>query len=260
MAVIEGLYRYPVKGLGSERLGEAVIAAGHGIEGDRAYAIALGQTEFDPLAPIHLSKMKFATLMTHPVLAGLTADFGTAPGRLRLSRNGAPALDVSLQHPDDIARFDRFISDFVDDRAKGPLRLVTADNHMFSDVRENCLSIINLASVEALGAALGRPIDPLRFRANIYVSGLPAWRERDWQAGDIFGLGHGQVSVMRPITRCAAVNVDLASGQIDADIPTLLRREFGQNAMGVYIDAIGTTRIAEGDIMLDSGARDDGDE
>lgn len=259
MAVIEGLYRYPVKGLGSEPLGEAAIVAGRGITGDRAYAIALAQTEFDPATPVHLSKMKFATLMTHPKLAALVADFGSAPGRLRLAQDGAPVLDVSLGDADDVAEFDRFMSAFVDDRAKGPLRLVSADNHMFSDVREDCLSIINLASVEALGAALGGSIDPLRFRANIYVSGLPAWQERDWQAGDVIGLGYGQASVMRPITRCAAVNVDLRTAEIDADLPTLLRREFGQNTMGVYIDAIGTTRIAPGDIMTSSGTKGNGD-
>ncbi|MGV3478626.1 MAG: MOSC domain-containing protein [Sphingobium sp.] len=259
MAMIEGIYRYPVKGLGSERLADATITAGQGIAGDRAYAMALGTTGFDPAAPVHLSKMKFATLMTHPRLAALAADFRSAPGRLRLSSKGDPVLDVSLDDPGEIAEFDRFISEFVDDRAKGPLRLVTAPNHMFSDVREDCLSIINLASVAALGAALGRPIDPLRFRANIYVSGLPAWQERGWQAGDVIGLGYGQASVMRPITRCAAVNVDLDSAEIDADLPTLLRREFGQNAMGVYIDAIGTTRIAIGDIMTDAEKGNDGD-
>ncbi|MBY8825813.1 MOSC domain-containing protein [Sphingomonas colocasiae] len=247
MARIAGIYRYPVKGLGSEKLDSTKVAAGRGIARDRAYAIALAGTAFDPRAPEHLSKVKFATLMTHPGLAALTADFSDGAERLTLQCDGAAVLDISLRQSEDVARFDHFITEFVDDRAKGPLRLVTADSHMFSDIREDCLSIVNLASVDALSAAFGKPIDPLRFRANIYVSGLPAWHERSWKAGDEIAIGGGRFGVMSAISRCAAVNVDLATARIDGDLPALLRRQFGQNAMGVYIDAIGTTRIATGD-------------
>jgi uncharacterized protein YcbX len=33
------------------------------------------------------------------------------------------------------------------------------------------------------GGAPGRPVDPLRFRANLYVEGWPAWVENDWTGG-----------------------------------------------------------------------------
>ena len=41
------------------------------------------------------------------------------------------------------------------------------------------VSIINLASVAAIEDVIGAPVDPLRFRANVYVEGWPAWREFD---------------------------------------------------------------------------------
>ena len=41
------------------------------------------------------------------------------------------------------------------------------------------VSIINLASVAAVENAVGAPVDPLRFRGNIYVTGWPAWHEFD---------------------------------------------------------------------------------
>ena len=41
------------------------------------------------------------------------------------------------------------------------------------------ISFINLASVAAIEDMVGATVDPLRFRANIYVEGWPAWSELD---------------------------------------------------------------------------------
>ena len=41
------------------------------------------------------------------------------------------------------------------------------------------VSIINLASVAAVETVLGAPVNPLRFRGNVYVAGWPAWHEFD---------------------------------------------------------------------------------
>ena len=57
--------------------------------------------------------------------------------------------------------------------------MLYGDGHSFSDVARKVVSIINLASVAAVEALIGRPVDPLRFRANLYVTGWPAWRELD---------------------------------------------------------------------------------
>ena len=48
------------------------------------------------------------------------------------------------------------------------------------DKPENLISLINLATVRSLEAQWGYEIDPLRFRANIYVDGFGPWREFDW--------------------------------------------------------------------------------
>ena len=52
--------------------------------------------------------------------------------------------------------------------------------HSFSDVAAKCLHIVNLASVRELERTLGRPVDPLRFRANLYLEGMEPWAEFDW--------------------------------------------------------------------------------
>ena len=60
---------------------------------------------------------------------------------------------------------------------RGPPKVLQADGHSFSDVAAKVVSIINLASVAAIETMVGAPVHPLRFRANLYVDGWPAWRE-----------------------------------------------------------------------------------
>lgn len=246
MASVCSLYRYPIKGLNAEALTIASLRPGRGFAGDRAYAIAHGRTEFDPEHPVHLGKIKFLSLMTHPRLAELRLE--TRPGGdIRLYRHGALVLETSLLTADGIAAFDAYMLDFIGDQAKGAPKLVTAPGHMFSDVREDCMSIINLASVRALGAALGCDLDPLRFRANIYVDGFAPWAERSWQAGDLVRIGGNVLEVMRPIVRCAATNVNLATAMVDADVPKALGQLFEKNLMGIYANVITGGDIVIGD-------------
>ena len=47
---IAAIYRYPVKGLGPNRLESAELAPGQTITGDRLYAIENGPSGFDPCA------------------------------------------------------------------------------------------------------------------------------------------------------------------------------------------------------------------
>jgi MOSC domain-containing protein len=41
------------------------------------------------------------------------------------------------------------------------------------------ISLINRASIAALQHAMGVPVDPIRFRANVYFDGAAAWSEHD---------------------------------------------------------------------------------
>jgi MOSC domain len=46
-------------------------------------------------------------------------------------------------------------------------------------VARKVVSIINLDSLAALADVVRAPVDPLRFRANVYVAGWPVWSELD---------------------------------------------------------------------------------
>ena len=111
--------------------------------------------------------------------------------------------------------------------------MVRAPGHSFSDVAAKCLHIVNLASLRELERAVGRPVDPLRFRANVYIDGVPAWEEFRWLDKDI-EAGLVRLSVFKRTVRCDATNVDPATAGRDMAIPQILLRTFGHSDFGVY--------------------------
>ncbi|MGH7116399.1 MAG: MOSC domain-containing protein, partial [Stellaceae bacterium] len=100
--------------------------------------------------------------------------------------------------------------------------------------------------IRALEAAMGAVIDPIRFRANVYFDGAPAWSELDWIGGEIT-LGTARLRVVSPITRCAATQVNPATAERDLDIVAALGHAFGHINMGVYAEVSAGAEIAIGD-------------
>src|SRR5206468_8583157 len=111
------------------------------------------------------------------------------------------------------------------------------------------VSLINRASIAALEVAMGVPVDRLRFRANVYFAGAPAWSEHDWVGSEIT-LGTARLRVIAPITRCAATQVNPATAERDLDIVAALKRAFGHINMGVYAEVVSAGEIAIGAAVL----------
>ncbi len=89
-------------------------------------------------------------------------------------------------------------------------------------------------------------VDPLRFRANLYFDGAPAWSELGW-IGSELALGGGRLKVIAAITRCAATQVNPTTAERDLDIVAALQRGFGHNLMGIYAEVADGGGIAVGD-------------
>ena len=118
----------------------------------------------------------------------------------------------------------------------------------FTDHPLGHVSIINLASVRDLEAKIGRPLDPLRFRANLYVEGWPAWAENDW-AGRTLTLGGATATVFKPIVRCAATHVDPATALRDIEVVKALFDHYGHTLCGLYVQTTAAGRVSEGDVL-----------
>jgi uncharacterized protein YcbX len=253
-ASIKKIFRYPVKGLSAESLGEAVLAAGQTVPGDRLYAIENGPCGFDPAAPAYFPKQRFLMLMRNERLARLDARFDDATHTLAL-REGGGTVQGNLRTPEGRQRIEAFFAAFCADELRGPPKVLHSPGHSFSDVARKVVSIINLASVAAIETLVGAPVDPLRFRANIYAEGWPPWHELEL-VGQTLALGANvRARVIKRIERCAATNVEPGTGIRDLSIPHSLLRACGHTDCGVYAEVIAGGTIAPGDRIdpLDEG-------
>jgi hypothetical protein len=245
-AQITSLYRYPVKGLSPEPLPRVALSVGQTLPADRRYAIENGPSGFDPLAPVCMPKSYFLMLMRNERLAGLQTHFDDDAHLLTVRENGKVVAQGNLETEAGRTAIESFFAANFTRELKGPPKILSGVDHSFSDVAKKVVSIINLGSVAALEGILGVPVHPLRFRANLYVSGWPAWHEFDL-LGQTLSIGETRLKIVKRIVRCAAVNVDPESAARDLDIPHTMERRFGHADCGVYAEVIAGGTIATGD-------------
>jgi uncharacterized protein YcbX len=242
---LAALYRYPVKGLTPEALERVRLTAGETLPFDRAYAIENGPGRFDPQQPRHLPKISFLMLMRDERLATLKTGFDDATETLTIFRDGKQVARGQLTTPLGRQLIEQFIAAYMKAELRGPPKIVHAARHSFSDVPAKCVHIVNLASVRELERVSGRAIDPLRFRANLYVEGLEPWAEFGWLDKEL-GIGAARLAVFARTTRCEATNVDPTSGARDMAVPELLSRTWGHTDFGVYAKVADGAEIAVG--------------
>lgn len=243
---IARLCRYPVKGLSAESLQTVTLAAGQGLSEDRRFALAHSGTRFDAANPEWLPKHSFLMLMKNERLALLESRYDAHTTTLEIWRGGKRVARGALATPVGRAVIEDFFGAFMRTEALGKPKLVEAPGHMFSDAREKVVSLINLASVADLERVVGRPVDPIRFRGNVYVEGLPAWTEFDWVGREI-AIGNARLRIVRRIPRCPATDVDPISGARDMTIPRTLMAAFGHADLGLYAEVTAGGAITIGD-------------
>lgn len=245
-ARVVALYRYPVKALSPERLDRVMLTAGATMPFDRAYAIENGPGRFDPDAPQHLPKVTFITLMRNARAATLDTTFDDATETLTISRGGRQVARGQLTTKLGRSLIEQFLAAYMKDELRGAPRVVFAPGHSFSDVKDKCLHIINLASLRELERAAGRSLDPLRFRPNVIVDGLPPWAEFDLEKQHLT-LGEARIEGLGRTQRCAATSVDPGTGNRDIDLPALLERTWGHDDFGFYARVTRDGFVATGD-------------
>jgi uncharacterized protein YcbX len=248
-AEIAGLYRYPVKGLSPEPLPRTPLRIGQTLPADRRYAIENGPSGFDPEAPQWLPKAQFLMLMRNERLARLHSRFEDATNLLTIRRDGDVVATGDLETPAGRAAIEHYFAENFQLELRGPPKLLSGRDHSFSDVARKVISIINLGSVQAIENMIGgAAVHPLRFRANLYVQGWPAWHELDL-VGQTLAIGTARLKVVKRIVRCAAVNVDPETAQRDLEIPPAIMRRLGHMDCGIYAEVIADGEIGVGDAI-----------
>jgi uncharacterized protein YcbX len=241
---VSSIFRYPIKGLSAELLAQVTLTAGECIPHDRRFAIAHATTNIDCNKPEWLPKTRFFMLMRDEKLAQLRTRFDEHSGVLAVERFGQLLFKARITDTQGRQSADAFFAEFLKSCADGPPRLVEEPGHTFSDARKKpdsttCqyVSLANLASIRDVERVAGVPVDPIRFRANVYFEGTPAWDELNW-VGMELRLGKARLRVVSATTRCPATAVNPTTAERDLDIPRILREEFGHNFMGVYAEVV----------------------
>lgn len=253
---VTALYRYPVKGLSPERMRSADVVAGGYWPGDRLFAIENGPSGFDPASPDHRPKIWFLMLMRHEALARLRTRFDDATRTLSIERDGLEPFRADISTREGRAEIEDFFAGYIGDLLRGaPRFLVASDEFRFTDSRSGFVSLINRTSVDALAARISASVDPLRFRGNVYVEGLPPNAELDWPPGTRLAAPNGTTfEVVKRIDRCAATNVDPVTGKRDRDIPKALLEAYGHMDCGVYLRVLDGGCLGEGDVLEIAGS------
>lgn len=245
---IEYLYRFPVKGLSAEAIEAAEVKAGGAIPWDRAFALAQGDSGFDPAAPAWLPKDNFMCQKRNARIALLRSLFDARSGMLAIRAPDGSAVMENALTAAGRARIGAFLSAYLGEEARGTPMFHYVPGYSFCDQRQKVVSLINLTSWRDFEERVGARRHRRRFRANVWFSGAPAWAENDW-VGQTLQLGGAVLRVTKRIARCPATEVNPLTGERDADPVAELRKLYGHVDLGIHAEVIEGGKFAVGDAL-----------
>ena len=217
------LHRYPVKSMTGETVA-ALECDGRGCVGDRTWSVrtATGRIgsgkrtrrfeAVDGLLRVRATTGDGVPVVTLPTGESFAVtDPGAGAALTRHLR-----VDVTLAREGDVDHFD-----------DGPV------------------SVLAAASVDALAAELGNPVDPARFRPNVVVDGWTAFAE-DALVGRALRIGGVLLEVAMRSPRC--VMVDMESADLPAQKGVLRATgQVNEACLGVIARVVRPGRIRVGD-------------
>jgi len=248
MSVLKHIHRYPIKGLSAQPLSRVNLEARKPFPHDRIFALVRPGAPFDTDHPKWGKKGLFVMLMLEEALARVKTVLDVDTMTLTITQGNHELITADLEEDEDRAKVEEIVWQLVPSLRSAPTLVRSPDGH-FMDKPDEVISLINLATVRSLEAQWGITIDPLRFRANLYIDGARPWEEFDWVGGDI-RIGEALFRVDRRNGRCGATNVDPSTGRRDLDIPGSLRAAFGHKDVGVYLIAREGGTVTVGDQVL----------
>ena len=225
---VAALWRYPVKSMGAEALGEVEVSW-NGLAGDRRWAFVRDGME--------RSGFPWLTLRERPNLSHYRPSF-VEPDRPNASRTlvRTPAGE----------EFDVADTALAAELGEG-VRVIKHDRGVFDTMP---LSLITTQTVAGLGGLVGFELDALRFRPNLLIeaAGDVAFPEDVW-VGRVLGVGGLQMRLDARDQRCVVVNIDPATANRN---PAVLRAiaQDRQACVGVYGSTVQPGRIAVGDPVI----------
>lgn len=223
LGYVHELTRYPVKSMAGVATNSAFLGW-HGLEGDRRFAFRRlnDKSDFPWLTASRLPEL----LLYQP--NGLQE-----PTHVRTPEG----LDLPIGSAE--------LQNSVAEKFGGPLELMKLRHGIFDDAS---VSVINLATIAAIGREAGQDLDTRRFRANVVIASdsTEAFLEDNWIGCRlIFGDNGPMISVTMRDLRCVMINLDPDTAKQDPRVMKAAVRLNDNNA-GAYATVARTGEISVG--------------
>ncbi|MBE9191201.1 MOSC domain-containing protein [Gloeocapsopsis crepidinum LEGE 06123] len=247
-SIITQLFVHPVKGLTPQAETQVTLQAGHGILGDRAFALMYDTSASSNSNVVPwMQKRNFAMQCDLPRLAALDCYYDFKTELLTIKHKGKELL-IAKTNSEERNLISVFFTNYLATELKSPLRLVGENDGKtrYPDRHTAHISLINQTTLDQLSNIARQPVDIQRFRPNIVFKGIPAWAEFDW-IGQVFQLGSVQIEITAPINRCLNIDVNPKTGEQDLPLLSLLQQHFHHRQTGVLAKVITSGIVAVGD-------------
>lgn len=232
VGIVKAIYRYPVKSMQGESLQQTHVYW-HGLDGDRRWAFvqANDYSGFPWLTGREIPQLvRYVPSFVQPDnVAQSPIQVATPNGRI-----------LPLQSPD--------LRDELAQASGADIDLIKIGRGAFDS---QSLSLMTLATADALGQQAGMDIHYGRFRQNLLIetfSNAP-YQEESWLDGLLL-LGDrpdsAHIRLNRRIQRCVMVNIDPETAEKD---PRILKTvaQHRQNCVGIYASTEKTGLVRVGD-------------
>jgi uncharacterized protein YcbX len=207
-----------------------------GVAGDRAHALYdMFKGEPRPL-----------TIRQVPGLLRWRAAYDDAPGAT-LSTAAVPLPRITAPDGTAYTWDDPALAQALGDDL-GRTVTLRRDLALMQDLGDSIL-VTTQATLDAVSAALGAPLDLRRFRTNIHVvlDDVPAYAEEQWE-GRTLTVGDATLELLHPCARCVIPTRDPDTTAKDPNILKWLTRHHG-GLFGINARMRGSGRIAVGDAV-----------
>jgi uncharacterized protein YcbX len=254
VGVVESLWRYPVKSMSGEELGEAFMGFS-GFYGDRCFAFKnSAATKGFPYLTARLQEqmLRYRPQFRYPERA-------ITPPNLMEAMNMGPGITPANANPEDMSleiatpsgislnvhdpALVEMLGEGID--AKNQLTLVRSDRAL-TDCRP--VSLISLQTVQQLEAEMGIPIDKRRFRANIYLRlASDHGFAEDRYVGRQLRIGASAVvAVLERDPRCKMISLDPDTGEHHPEVLRHVAQSHEAHA-GIYCAVLIEGIVKKGD-------------
>ena len=212
MPIISKLYFSPVKSLSFQPVNKCRIIKDIGIKYDREIAFTRN-ADFNFAKKLETNSYvrnhkDFLSLKNTISLNKYS--FYREKNKLTLYLKDEKIIEINLDNKSENILLCKKLAE-IEKKISSPTYLLQNREFPFFDTTHskethNTISLINLNSIKDLSKKLNEEIEYERFRGNIYIENIDAWKEREW-IGKTITINDVKFTVDSHIPRCSATNL-----------------------------------------------------